>query len=409
MATESSASLTDWNITFPVKKSDNEVFHPSDRMLVYTATYSGGNDIRRAKVRILVDDTEINNGSELIVDPDLGGSTVFTFDISKIVENYVSSTLPTLGTATGTNISADNISADIRISIADVSLVSTTLTTGTYRTMIASDDIAVFKGGYDDSRIHDGDFIDTDNDGVKLRPYMSNRPLKVRSTPTDNIFIGGFDNGNWNRLEIDVTTYIGASTENTYSTSINTSSFEDSFYTGIGPANVEAQSSSIITDSTTHYTVRLRFSELGFIFDTDRTYTVVLDKDCNDSYTELCFLNEYGFFDYYLFRGDKIRKLKADHGYIKKPRTLSRTSTISDRLKESTGVAYDINYSISTGLVKKEVSAWLEELYTSPEVYIIENGNYFPIEVVSQSVSTEDKNKDIVNMAIEYRYVQNKR
>ena len=409
MATESSVSLTDWDIDYPVKKSALEVFHPSNRMLVYTATYSGGNDIRRAKVRILIDDTEINNGSELIVDPDLGGTNVFTFDISAIVQNYVSSVLPTLGTASGSNYSADDISVDVRISIADVSLVGSVLTTGTYRSMGSSDDIVVFKGGYDDSRIHDGDFIDTDNDGVRLRPYMSNKPLKVRATPTDNIFIGGFNNGNWNRLEIYVTTYIGASTENTYFASKNTASFNDSFYTGIGPANIEAQDPTIITDSTTHYTVRLRFSELGFIFDTDRTYTVVLDKDCNDSYTELCFLNEYGFFDYYLFRGDKIRKLKADHGYIKKPRTLSRTSTISDNLKESTGVAYDINYSISTGLVKKEVSVWLEELYTSPEVYIIENGNYFPIEVVSQSVTTEDKNKDIVNMAIEFRYVQNKR
>jgi hypothetical protein len=404
MATESSASLTDWNITFPVKKSDNEVFHPSDRMLVYTATYSGVNDIRRAKVRILVDDVEINNGSELIVDPDLGGSTVFTFDISKIVENYVSSVLPTLGTASGSNISADNISADVRISIADVSLVSNTLTTGTYRTMGASDEIVVFKGGYDDSRIHDGDFIDTDNDGVRLRPYMSNKPLKVRATPTDNIFIGVFKETSFTDLDLDITTYIGASSENTYSKTWTTSTLNDTSYVGIGPANIEAQSSSIITDSTTHYTVRLRYGVTS-----GRTYTVVLDRDCNDSYTELCFLNEYGFFDYYLFRGDKIRKLKADHGYIKKPRTLSRTSTISDRLKESTGVAYDINYSISTGLVKKEVSVWLEELYTSPEVYIIENGNYFPIEVLSQSVTTEDKNKDIVNMAIEYRYVQNKR
>lgn len=291
MATESSASLTDWSITFPVKKSDNEVFHPSDRMLVYTATYSGVNDIRRAKVRILVDDTEINNGSELIVDPDLGGSTVFTFDISKIVENYVSSVLPPLGTASGSNYSAGNISVDVRISIADVSLVSTVLTTGTYRTMIASDEIVVFKGGYDDSRIHDGDFIDTDNDGVRLRPYMSNKPLKVRATPTDNIFMGIFKETSFTDLDLDITTYIGSSSENTYSKSWTSSILNDTSYVGIGPANIEAQDPTIITDSTTHYTARLRYGITA-----GRTYTVVLDKDCNDSYTELCFLNEYGFF-----------------------------------------------------------------------------------------------------------------
>ena len=406
MATESSVSLTDWDIDYPVKKSALGVFHPAKRMLVYTATYTGGNDIKRAKVRILVDGVEINNGSELIVDPDLGSNNVFTFDISGIVKNYVSSTKPTLGTATGTGISDNNNTNDITLSIADVSLdaITNVLTTGTYRTMTSADEICVVNGGYDDSKIHEGTLIDTDNDGFKLFPYMTNRPLRIRSTITDDIFIGGFKDTYWSDVDIDVTTYIGGSSENTYSTTIALSSLDDSYYVAVGPANIEAQDPTVITDSTTHYTVRLRFDFL-----VGKTYTVVIDRDCSDSYTQLAFLNEYGFFDYVNFRGDKIRKIKVNHGYAEKPRTLARTSTITDRLKESTGVRYDSNYEISTGLTKKEEALWLEELFTSPEVYVIENGNYFPIEILDLETTTEDKNKDIVNVGLEYRYIENRR
>ena len=52
---------------------------------------------------------------------------------------------------------------------------------------------------------------------------------------------------------------------------------------------------------------------------------------------------------------------------------------------------------------------WLEECYTSPEVYLIEtDGSLFPINITSTEYIRKNKgNKEIVNLELTYTYSNN--
>ena len=403
MALESNVVITDWDIDYPVKSSANEVYHPVNRPLVYTCEYTGVNNIKRASVRIIVDGVTINTGSELIVDPDLGASTIYTFDISEIVKNYVSTTLPTLGASTAPDIVDNNVTADIRISIADISDVAGVLTLGTYRDMGSSEVFTACNAYYDDSGIHSALHVDTDNDGILRKLYMSNMPGTVRLRPTDNCFIGFYQDVTTFIYTADIVTYVGGSVENSGTANVS-ASLPDAGVVGIGPANVEAEDASLITDNTDYYTISLKANG-----STKKTYKVIIDRSCDDSYTSIAFLNRFGFFDYVTFRGDKMRSKDTKQKYIDKPRTLSRSSVKSDRTMESIGLVSSISYKVNSGLIKEEAVLWLEELLESPEVYFIEDGGYYPVKIKSSKVNTEDKVKALYSLSCEFEYVKIKR
>jgi hypothetical protein len=403
MALESNVVITDWDIDYPVKSSANEVYHPVNRPLVYTCEYTGVNNIKRASVRIIVDGVTINTGSELIVDPDLGASTIYTFDISEIVKNYVSSTLPTLGNSSGVDLADNTVTADIRISIADISDVAGVLTVGTYRDMGSSEVFTACNAYYDDSGIHSALHVDTDNDGILRKLYMSNMPGTVRLRPADDLHVGFYDPNSISPVTLVVTTYAGASVENSDAISIG-SAIPDAGVFSIGPANIETYDATLITDNTDYYTVAIKLGP-----STQKTYKVIIDRSCDDSYTSIAFLNRFGFFDYVTFRGDKMRSKDTKQKYIDKPRTLSRSSVKSDRTMESIGLVSSISYKVNSGLIKEEAVLWLEELLESPEVYFIEDGGYYPVKIKSSKVNTEDKVKALYSLSCEFEYVKIKR
>lgn len=128
---------------------------------------------------------------------------------------------------------------------------------------------------------------------------------------------------------------------------------------------------------------------------------------------QLMWKNRYGAFDYYKFSKRKGEGLNIDRQtYTQSP--VSWGSSNPQKTRASRGLT-DFNVSmtethvVNTGFVNQATMVWLEECYTSPEVYLIEtDGTLFPINITSTEYIRKNKgNREIINLELTYTYSNN--
>ena len=128
---------------------------------------------------------------------------------------------------------------------------------------------------------------------------------------------------------------------------------------------------------------------------------------------QLMFKNRYGHYDYYTFTAGKDEGLGIERQSYKK---WSVDWGSDDPSKESYSrgttdaqVSMVETHIINTGFLNQSDFMFLEELYTSNEVYEIQtDGNLRPINIVDTEFIRKNKgNKTIVNLELTYAYSNN--
>jgi len=139
-----------------------------------------------------------------------------------------------------------------------------------------------------------------------------------------------------------------------------------------------------------------------------------IEDDCDYwNNKQLVWKNRYGTFDYYKFQKRKGEGLNIERQqYNQIP--LDWASSSPSKTQISRGLT-DFNvgitetHVINTGFVNQATMVWLEEVYTSPEVYLIEtNGTLFPVNITSTDYIRKNRgNKEIINLELTYTYSNN--
>jgi hypothetical protein len=139
-----------------------------------------------------------------------------------------------------------------------------------------------------------------------------------------------------------------------------------------------------------------------------------IDYDCDYwNNKQLVWKNRYGTFDYY-----KFQKRKGEGLNIQRQRynqipldwgSSSPSKTQTSRGLTDFNVGINETHVINTGFVNQATMVWLEEVYTSPEVYLIEtDGSLFPINITSTDYVRKNRgNKEIINLELTYTYSNN--
>lgn len=128
---------------------------------------------------------------------------------------------------------------------------------------------------------------------------------------------------------------------------------------------------------------------------------------------QLVWKNRYGAFDYYKFNKRKSEGLNIQRQTYKQlpvnwgssdPKKTSISRGLTDF-----NVSIDETHIINTGFVNQATMVWLEGVYTSPEVYLIENdGSLFPINITSTDYIRKNRgNKELINLELTYVYSNN--
>ena len=138
--------------------------------------------------------------------------------------------------------------------------------------------------------------------------------------------------------------------------------------------------------------------------------------DCDNPYdtNQFLFKNRYGSWDYYTFRKKKVeqidiareryKKFDIDYGSsnpTKEPWSRGLTD-YSTQIREI--------HTYNTGFINEPDMYYLEELYTSNDVYmILDNGIPFPINIISTDFEkkTKGRGKEITNLTIQFEFANN--
>lgn len=137
--------------------------------------------------------------------------------------------------------------------------------------------------------------------------------------------------------------------------------------------------------------------------DNRRIYT--LDRDCATDSTRVHFLNRLGAFDSFTFVGTEKHRLSVassnyrrgkPHYWSSRNRGLQTIST--------TGVQRLV---CTSGALKPEEITWLEELLTSPAIYLELEGQYIPVVLRDGDFEMLDKVQNIQRMRVELELANN--
>ena len=415
MALESTVSLASWDVTYPVKDDVSNEYHSVYRPIVFnisnTVAQSSSHTTRRCKIEMLVTGALV--GSAIIIDPDLGSDVNFTFDAAPFMRNYLDGKLIPISQGSDTVTTDGDIVKSLRLRFTEIyEDASGNLIEASTEDMGSSNKIVCCNAAYDDYQLGDGVIGSTNNDGVVKGFKRSNAPNKQWLRRGDSAFMGHFRNEN-NDTSITYQLRVYDATGTAISIDLPVSLYTASgtpyaFQHGVGAANVLADYPSALPSNAAYYTIS--YAGTGSVgSENSGTYEFWLDDDCDETYERFFFMNQFGFYDSFNFKGAKVRTASSKFERTRMQRTLGRQSDQTTNLTPTIGNIKGISYTAHSGLIKSDELLWLEELVTSPEVYVVRNGNYFPVIIRDSKAVTEDKASGLVTMKITYELTHNNR
>ena len=406
----------------PTDDSINSVYRP----IVYEVECEddGGGTLVlvRAGLRLVVAGSTINNNNPIIQDPDLdqtGGTadhTQFTFDVSGVVRNYITSDLQALG-GEG-DLSATN-------SMKTLHIIVDAIYNNTATNVLTVSSTSIFSGNV--CYIFNGVYQHQDTQGFtayelasSTKKFLTNFPRSGSETVTrasrikiktdESYLLSAIDTSSASDTYIRVDTYDSSDS----SIAIFKIDADPSLVRhdlGVGCSNFADLDSGdmhtgnagvlpIISSSVAYYNVHL--NDAAALGNISEMMTFEIDRKCHDYSTRFNWLNRLGGFDSWTFDGAFSRGQNQSKALHEK--NLDYAFNIYDSETGINAVESKNTFSAYSGLLTEGKRQWLEELFTSPEVYVVEGGNNVPILITDSQVKTIDDDKNLIQVKINYTY-----
>lgn len=258
------------------------------------------------------------------------------------------------------------------------------------------------------------------------RKFLTNKPsaVNIQSSERDYLYCITATSGDVYYLDINTYNSSGALIDNYklfnqyQDVGVNSEYF---VRVGTGTYNIEASSGSVISTNgvfpifstnVSYYTVKTtKFN--GTVTSETKRYNI--SNVCTKTEAvRLFFLNKLGGYDGFTFKHKA--KISADikRSNFKKPQgTWASANAFAYGKSDRADTQYDTNIKDTITLVSdyvtEEESVWLEELFTSPDVYIDKDGVEIPINITATSYETKQTAvAKLINYTIEYTYSYNR-
>ena len=175
-----------------------------------------------------------------------------------------------------------------------------------------------------------------------------------------------------------VKTYTAAGTLiGTYGITQSTNSFRK-LDVGVGPMNLINSGIPFISSTGSNvvdnYEVYIKNTSSVFASNVSETKKFKIDNQCsNYEKQRIVFLNRLGGWDYFNFTLDSKKSLAISRTEYEK--ILDWNYAIGDRGKSILAQKAEVKMTLTSNWITEKESQWLEELLTSPEVYLMPNTN----------------------------------
>ena len=188
---------------------------------------------------------------------------------------------------------------------------------------------------------------------------------------------------------MNVKTYnVNGTLLNTYTSGIGAGNNKMRVNFGVGPMNLTGATFSNVSyyefyvTNGTNPEVDEDFYKGGT--NVSETKRFIIDTKCsNYENNRICFLNRAGGYDYFNFKLDSKRSINVTR--TEYDRVLDYNYTIGSRGRTILSQKGDITRTIVSDWITEKESIWLEELLTSPEVFILSGVTKLPIIITDNS------------------------
>lgn len=178
-------------------------------------------------------------------------------------------------------------------------------------------------------------------------------------------------------------------------------------------ADLSFGTTPIFVTNYEYYEVRIKNNSGTVVSETIRIYP---GEDICSKYTPIRFkfMNNYGKYDYYTFTGAMTKNTNIKRNtYKSNPNQWSNTnynySTTSRGLSQYETILDD-TITINSDWITEAESIWLEQLVTSPDVYIYDGSNLVSVNITDSSYQTKyEASQQLFNLVISFTYSQNRK
>ena len=389
---------------------------------------SGVTTCKRMKLFIYVGSSIINANSPIIQDEDFSAGSIvantFTFDVSKIVNNYLSEDFQTINGKPY----FDGTNAHIRVGVKATEVLENATT------KVLSDGASLDLGANYIEVLNSAlQYTETQNSlavspyhafadfelGADTRRFLTNMPLGTNSALVynkmreDESQYLSFINPDLSLTEGDlkVITYnssgsVIAHHRVTMNTVFTTPIRRVDVAVGLGNfANLVSgdmsggTSATILTAATVKYTVGIIDDGGDYI---SQLVGFEVDRNPKDYNLRFHWLNRLGGIDSFTFYGANKRSHSSSKNYYHK--NLDYAYSIGDTYKTVMQSKSENRFEAWTDIQSEDHRIWLEELMSSPRVMVQSGTNYLPIIVDNMDITTVSYDDNVFQVKIDYSY-----
>jgi len=336
----------------------------------------------------------------LFIYPDTTNSNYMIYDAAMILSDFIGST--NNWNCSGITTASEDI-LDFTYSVTEYTLAVSgeTITGGTFKT---------FRGVK-----QYGDFWDSEDYMMNkynqkfLSNWEGNRSYKIDEYGTINCFYGDFDVNNkstWDAAKIvtsDGGTFYIKTTPDYSSPKIftlptgpkllNVGGLASLYFTKTG-TTYDSYTGNIISSTTTSYTITLIQTGNTTSYKSE-TLTIDVDTTCyKHDGVQFLWLGELGTYETYTFRAKDIKSFNIERSESRKNYWGFDSTyhySIGNRGRRIVNLKATEEHQVYSGWIDTTTSQNLMELYLSPEVFIIRNGNIYPIIITNKEIEEKTK------------------
>lgn len=350
---------------------------------VYTVT-SDDVSVIRCIADVYINSTHATNGTykiSLEKSPDIGTTNQFTFDISSVIQDYLSAYVPKKSSEVSTHsmVADTDSGSGFVVKFYEVLDNGTTFDTSWLPDGAANNIYSTnstrryfYNGGLE----HEEEYDLTDFYVNGAFGYLSKGTSTRKIKRGDIAVLSGwrYEASSSVLFKGDYITYTGDTTIATAETSAvgsNSQKFNYFFDTGDVATSIDKVVLRMKSGTANYFTENL-------------TYEIV--ENCND-YVGLYWQNSVGGIDYYLFRDAQVKTKVGETETYTKP--LVNGFNISDFSQTVLNKMGQISISCNSEVINRTDANWLSELFTTANRAWIYNGtNYIPVIIADGSLET---------------------
>lgn len=182
--------------------------------------------------------------------------------------------------------------------------------------------------------------------------------------------------------------------------------------TSLTTGDLASGTAPFINASTNYYTVEMTEDNLDAVTESRKIY---IDEYCSKyDPIRFKFMNNYGKYDYYTFTGAKTKNTNIKRNtYKSNPNEWSGVNYNYSRMSRGLNqyeTILDDTITINSDWITEAESEWLEQLVTSPDVYIYDGSNLVSVNITNSSYETKyEASQQLFNLVISFTYSQNRK